>query len=223
MSVTRERPLRVALNLLFLGEQAGGIGRYARALPAALLEAEPHTEITTIVSRAAPADLFEEPWAREVKWLRLPVANRGARLVIAEHVLSPLALARRAEVLHSPANSGPVITPGMASVVSLMDVIWLVRPHEWDEDPAARSATLRQVRHSVRFADRVFAPSAAAASEIAERLAVDPEKLSLTPLGVSGPPAQAHDSSTIRSRLELGSSRMSCVSRRSAATRTSMR
>ena len=31
------RPLRVGLNLLFLGERAGGVGRYATELPGALL------------------------------------------------------------------------------------------------------------------------------------------------------------------------------------------
>jgi glycosyltransferase involved in cell wall biosynthesis len=80
-------------------------------------------------------------------------------------------------VLHSPANVGPVITPGVASVISLMDVIWLRHAEAWESDPRARRALLRQVRHAVRHADRIFAISEAAAGDISTALSIEESRL----------------------------------------------
>jgi hypothetical protein len=123
------RPLRVGLNLIFLGERAGGVGRYARELPGALLAAEPATEVHVFVSRDAPADLRAEPWAASVRWSTVPITLDGAPThVPAEYLALPaLAAARRLDVLHSPANTGPALTPGTASVVTVHDLIWLHR------------------------------------------------------------------------------------------------
>jgi glycosyltransferase involved in cell wall biosynthesis len=207
----------VALNLLFLGERAGGVGRYARELPGGLLEADPRTEIHVLASRSAPTDLRSEPWADDVRWIHLPVRNAGLPLVAAQYIGSPLLAAlKRLDVLHSPANTGAVITPGLASVVSLMDVIWLVRPKEWEQDRAAQRATLRQVKHAVRRAHRVFTISEAAAADISTALGVERARLTVTPLGARPPmrsdPAEIEG---VRARLQLGDARVVlCVSQK---------
>src|SRR5271155_1833644 len=128
------RPLRIGLNLVFMGERAGGVGRYASELPGALLAAEPETELHVFVSSDAPPSLYEESWAGSVRWVKVPVGFGDPLLpLLAQFAALPvLARARRLDVLHSPANTGPVLTPGLASVVSLHDLIWLHRPDEWE-------------------------------------------------------------------------------------------
>jgi glycosyltransferase involved in cell wall biosynthesis len=208
---TGARPLRIGLNLLFLGERAGGAGRYAMELPGALLEAEPHTEVHAFVSRDAPVQLRREPWAQSVRWTTLPVGLGGPPLhVLAQFAaLPPLARARGLDVLHSPANTGPVLTPGVASVVSLLDLIWLHRAAEWEPSAHVHRRMRMLVSHCVRHADRVFAISEAAAEDFVHTLGMAHERIEVTPLGVR-PPAGAPSTSEaeLRARLELGSARV---------------
>ncbi len=218
------RPLRVGLNLLFMGPRAGGAGRYATELPSALLAAEPQTRIVVFVSRAAPAELRGAPWADAVRWVTLPIDAGGSRwqLLAQFATLPALARARHLDVLHSPANTGPVVTPGVASVVSLLDLIWLHRGAEWEADGGARAAMRRQVDHCVRHADRLFAISHAAAEDFVRTLGVARERIEVTPLGVHaisaagtategeglGDGERGRATASPRARLELGAARV---------------
>ncbi len=205
------RPLRVGLNLVFLGERAGGAGRYAMELPGALLAAEPQTEVHVFVSRDAPAELRREPWAQEVRWVTLPISLKGTPLhVLAQFAgLPPLALVRRLDVLHSPANTGPVITPGLASVVSLLDLIWLHRAAEWEPSTHVHRRMRMLVGHCVRHADRVFAISYAAAEDFVRTLGVRRERIEVTPLGVHAPSgAPLVPEAELRARFALGAARV---------------
>jgi glycosyltransferase involved in cell wall biosynthesis len=180
------RPLRVGLNLLFLGDRAGGAGRYATELPGALLAAEPATEVHVFLTRDAPVELRREPWAGSVRWVTLPIGLGGspAHLLAQFAGLPLLSSARRLDVLHSPANTGPVVAPGLVSVVSLLDLIWLHRGPEWEPSARARERMLTLVRHGVRHADRVFAISHAAAEDFVRTLGVPRERIDVTPLGI---------------------------------------
>jgi glycosyltransferase involved in cell wall biosynthesis len=203
------RPLRVGLNLLFLGDRAGGVGRYARELSAALLAAEPATALTIFLSADAPKDLTGERWARRARVIRVPRPTSSRLVSLGQYAALPaLAAALRLDVLHSPANTGPVITPRVASVVSLMDLIWLHHAEEWDPDPRVQRAMRRLVGHSVRHANRVLAISHAAAADIAAELGVAPERIAVTPLGVRIGDAAPAPAADIRRRLELGNARV---------------
>ncbi|MFI5008936.1 MAG: glycosyltransferase family 4 protein [Solirubrobacterales bacterium] len=204
------RPLRVGLNLIFLGERGGGAGRYARALPGALLAADPATEVHVFVSRDAPADLWQEPWAQDVCWVRCPVGLRDQRthLVFQFAALPLLAAARRLDVLHSPANLGPAITPGVASVVSLLDVIWLRAAHEWGGSAHWQRSLRRIVEHDTRHVDRLFAISHAAAGEMTRLLGLAPERIHVTALGVTAPSAEPASEPMVREKLDLGHARV---------------
>jgi glycosyltransferase involved in cell wall biosynthesis len=200
------RPLRVGLNLLFMGARAGGAGRYATELPGALLAAEPATEIHVFVTRGAPASLRREPWAGSVRWVTLPLHLGGSPAhLLAQFVGLPLlSVARRLDVLHSPANTGPVLTPGLASVVSLLDLIWLHRGPEWEPDVRARERMATLVRHCVRHADRVFAISEAAAEDFVRTLGVPRERIDVTPLGIRAATGTPAAEERLRARLQLG-------------------
>jgi glycosyltransferase involved in cell wall biosynthesis len=205
-----ERPLRVGLNLIFLQQASGGTGRYARELPGALLAVEPSTEIHVFVSRDAPEDLWEEPWAQSVRIVRCPISLRGdrAHLVFQYSALPLLAAARRLDVLHSLANLGPARTPGVASIVSLLDLIWMRPPEQWGGTAQGQRSLRRLVEHSVRHADGVFTISRAAATEIESELGVAAERIHVTPLGVRAPTGTPASAADVRAELELGERRV---------------
>ncbi len=211
------RPLRVGLNLIFLGERGGGAGRYARELPGGLLAAEPATEVTVFVSREAPADLREESWAPSVRWVTVPVALHGPPLhVPAEYLALPaLAAVRGLDVLHSPANTGPAIVPRVASVVSVLDLIWLHRPEEWEASPRVHSTMRRRVGRAVRRADRIFTISHAAARDLTETLGLAPERIHTTPLAARPPQVPPTAEGPLRAQLDLGDARvLLCVAQK---------
>jgi glycosyltransferase involved in cell wall biosynthesis len=205
-----ERPLRVGLNLIFLQQASGGTGRYARELPGALLAVEPATEIHVFVSRDAPKDLWEEPWAQSVRIVRCPISLRGdrAHLVFQYSALPLLAAARRLDVLHSLANLGPARTPGVASVVSLLDLIWMRPPEQWGGTAQGQRSLRRLVEHSVRHADGVFTISRAAATEIESELGVAADRIHVTPLGVRAPRVTPASATDVRAELQLGERRV---------------
>jgi glycosyltransferase involved in cell wall biosynthesis len=211
-AATARRPLRIGLNLLFMGERAGGAGRYASELPGALLAAEPDSELHLFVSRRAPAELRRAPWAQRVRWVTLPLDPGGSPLqLLAQFAgLPALARARRLDVLHSPANTGPVLTPGVASVVTLLDLIWLHRPAEWEADTRAHAAMRRQVGYCLPRADRVFAISRDAAEDFVRTLHVSRERIEVTPLGVrvERDDGRVPDTQALRERLDLAGRRV---------------
>jgi glycosyltransferase involved in cell wall biosynthesis len=204
------RALRVGLNLIFLRTGSGGAGRYARELPGALLANEPDTEIHVFVSRDVPADLFDEPWADSVRWVRCPISVKAERahLIFQFTALPVLAAARRLDVLHSLANIGPALTPGVTSVVSLLDVIWMRPPREWGGTDAGQASLRRLVEHDMRYADRVFAISHAGAREIARSLNVRADRIDVTPLGVRLPTTAPASEQDVRAELDLGAARV---------------
>ena len=206
-----ERPLRVGLNLLWLGERAGGAGRAARGLVEGLLAAEPGTEVHLFLARDAPAGLAAEPWWGAVRCHHLPVpAGGGLRTLAAQHAgLPALALARGLDVLHSPANTGPVTAPRLATAITLLDLIWWHHPDQWEGDPAAHRAIRRQALYAVRRADVVLAISRVAAEDIAATLDVDRARLAVAPLGVSAEaPARPSPEPQLRASLGLGPGRV---------------
>lgn len=211
------RPLRVGLNLVFLGPRAGGAGRYAGELPGALLAADPATEVHVFVSRDLPQEVRSAPWADAVRWVRLPVKVDGPPLhVPAQFAALPLlARTKGLDVLHSPANTGPVITPGLASVVSLLDLIWLHHASEWEPSERVHARMKMLVGHCVKHADLVFAISEAAARDFVENLALPRERIEVTPLGVSPPTVKPTPEEQLRRELDLGSSRvLLCVAQK---------
>jgi len=195
--------VRVGLNLVFLVEGSAGAGRYVTELLPALLTVEPETRITAFVNREAPAVLFSAPWSGEVDWVRLPVTIRTPLHLAAQaSILPAIALRKRLDVLHSPANGGPPVTPGMARVITLLDLIWLHQQEAWDSQRAVR--TLRILSGiSARTAHRVITISNSARDDLTAHFDVPPEKVDVAPLGVRVPERTAAPPD-LRARLELG-------------------
>jgi glycosyltransferase involved in cell wall biosynthesis len=182
-------PLRVGLNLASLVEGSGGTeasasGSYARELIPALIETEPGIEITAWIGSTAPRDIQREPWAGEVRWVRLPVPGSGSPWHL-WHELVGIGLAargRRLDVVHGLANLAPLFAPGVASVVTILDVVWMHQPDAIDRRARLKLRTF--VPLCARSSSRVIAVSKAAAEDVSTTLQVPLEKFDVTPLGI---------------------------------------
>ena len=197
--------LRVGLNLAYLVEDSGGSGTYARQLLPHLLLADSDVELTAWIGTTAPEWLAREPWAGEVRWIRLPVPGLGTPWHL-WHELAGIGLdARRRglDVVHGLANLGPVVHPGLATVVTILDVIWIHYPEATSPRFRAVMGTLAPLVG--RRSTRILAISQAARDDIAATLHLDVEKFDVTPLGIVPPaPSQAaFDPRAVRDRLGL--------------------
>jgi glycosyltransferase involved in cell wall biosynthesis len=199
--------VKAGLNLVFYGERPGGTGTYVRELVRAMVALDDAPRLTLFVSRAAPAALREEDWAREVEWVTLPWGPQS-RLNLPEVMAAlPVMAARRGlDVLHSPANVGPLVSPRVAHVVTLLDLIWLHRPQEWNAGRWTRFTTRTLSLSSARRADRVLAISDAAAEDFPRSAGIAAERIDVAPLGVRmpDPSAPATPEAELRARFGLG-------------------
>jgi glycosyltransferase involved in cell wall biosynthesis len=197
--------LRVGLNLAYLVEDSGGSGTYARELVPALLAAEPQLELTAWIGTTAPAWLREQPWAREVRWIRLPVPGTGSPWHL-WHELAGIGIdarRRRLDVVHGLAYLAPLVHPGVTMVATILDVIWA---HHRDATDRRFRTVMRTLTPLVgRSATRIIAISEAARDDIATTLHLDPSKFDVTPLGIRMPaPRERLDPAAAAMRLGLG-------------------
>jgi glycosyltransferase involved in cell wall biosynthesis len=197
--------LKVGLNLAYLVEDSGGSGTYARQLLPHLLRAEPQIELTAWIGTTAPAWLAGEAWSSEVRWIRLPVPGLGTPWHL-WHELVGIGLdarRRRLDVVHGPAYLAPIVHPGIATVATILDVIWI---HHRE----ATAARFRLVMSALvpligRASTRLIAISAAARDDISQTLMLDARKFDVTPLGIVAEPARVSgEPEAARERLGLG-------------------
>lgn len=198
--------LRIGFNLAYLVEDSGGSGTYARQLLPHLLRAEPDIELTAWIGTTAPEWLAQEPWAAEIRWIRLPVPGLGTPWHLWHELVGIGLDARRRglDLVHGLAYLAPVVHPGVVTVATILDVIWI-------HHPEATGARFRAVMGTLaplvgRRSTRIIAISEAARSDIAATLHLDIAKFDVTPLGILPPAAadQPVDPAAVRERLELG-------------------
>jgi glycosyltransferase involved in cell wall biosynthesis len=195
--------VRVGLNLVFLVEGSAGAGRYVTELLPSLLSVAPETRITAFVNREAPKGLFSAPWSGEVDWFRLPLTIRTPLHLAAQATVLPAAaLRKRLDVLHSPANGGPPVTPRTARVITLLDLIWLHQQEAWDSPRAIRNLAVFS-RISARTAHRVITISESARDDLVANFDLPVEKVDVAPLGVRVP-ERVDVPQDLRARLRLG-------------------
>jgi glycosyltransferase involved in cell wall biosynthesis len=208
--VATERPLEVGLNLLYLVRESGGSSTYARELIKGMLSVEPETRITAFVSKEAPEDVLRASWASAVDWVRIPVnvthgpPGNFAVTMMSQWAAMPLLAARRGlDVIHGLANVAPLVAPRVATVVTLLDLIWMHHPDALDR--RARVGMKMVAPVSARRADRVIAISEAARQDMIKTIDLDPTKIDVTHLGISPEPlAPAVPAGELRDALKLG-------------------
>jgi glycosyltransferase involved in cell wall biosynthesis len=181
--------LRLGLNLIPIEEGGGGVARYAVELAAALARRD-DIELHMFTGLDAPEALRTAPWLDAVRVTRLPVRSAGApvHLVAQFGAVPALALARRLDLVHSPANAGPVRVPGVRWTITLHDTIWLRAPTQWSTPRAVRTMH-RLAVPTVRRADRVITVSKDAARDLRDRLGIPAERIDAVHHGVRVDPA----------------------------------
>src|SRR4051812_15395665 len=110
--------LRIGLNLVFLVEESGGAGRYARELIRALRTVEPDLHLTAFVSSELPEDVPRADWAQGIDFVRFPITvthgppGNMALTMGAQWGAIPWIAARRGlDVVHGLANITPLFAP----------------------------------------------------------------------------------------------------------------
>ncbi len=194
--------VRVGLNLLFLGEHSGGVGRASLELVTEL-GARPDVQLELFVGGHAPMELLALGSQVGARVTRVPGGGRpGLRGAVAEYVALPLAaIGRRLDVLHSVGNAGPVTVPGVATVITVHDMIWRRAGTDWG-DEQARRAMDRAVGRAVRGADLVVCASRDAASDIGRDFALTEDRLAVVLYGVR--PASIDDGAAVAARDRFG-------------------
>jgi glycosyltransferase involved in cell wall biosynthesis len=196
----------VGLNLAYLVEDSGGSGTYARQLLPHMMRAEPGIELTAWIGTTAPQWLARAPWAGEVRWIRLPVPGSGTPWHLWHELVGTGldARRRRLDVVHGLANLGPLVHPGSATVITILDVIWIHHPEATSRRFRAVMGTLAPAVG--RASTRIIAISQAARDDIAQTLGLPVEKFDVTPLGIVSPagPRSPGDPGATRERLGLG-------------------
>ena len=199
--------MRVGLNLIFLAPGAGGTGTYVSELVASLLELPDAPELVLFAGPDAPPEFRAQPWAGDVRWVDYP-KGPDSRWNLLEIMLAiPARAARdRIDVVHSPANVGPLLSPGTARVVTLRDLIWHHHPEGTGDTRVGRARVQILSVRSAKAAQRVIAFSEAAADDIVATLGLPRERIDVTPLGTRAPATARTPESELRRRLELGDS-----------------
>jgi glycosyltransferase involved in cell wall biosynthesis len=172
------------MNLIPIGEGGGGVARYAVELAAAMARRD-DVRLHLFTALDAPEALKSSAWLGATRVTRLPVRIGGPPVHLAAQfgAVPALALARRLDVLHSPANAGPVRVPGVACLITLHDAIWLRAPEQWSDQRAVR--TMHRVAvPTVRRADRVITGSRYAAGDLVELLGLPADRIDVAHYGV---------------------------------------
>ena len=161
-------PVRsVALNALFLAPgESGGPETYLRGLVPALAREYPGLDLICSLREAAPERLRAEGWEDLVR-LAPAAGERAPASAPPTQRADPRCrvAARRAgaQVLHNLASTGPALTPGLATVLTLHDVTFM-RMKTFGR--ATTWGMARVVSLAARDADALIAVSAAARDEI---------------------------------------------------------
>jgi glycosyltransferase involved in cell wall biosynthesis len=177
--------VHVGLNLMFWQADSGGPGVYARELIRALPEADPQLRITAWVGRGAPPELETAAWAQGVDWVRLPLRTSGSPVHVGYElgILGLDARRRSVDVVHGLAYATPLLAPGVATVVTLLDLTW--RHHRGSTETLARVMFTILTAACSRRADRIVAVSQEAKRDLVRTLGLDEDRIDVTPLGVA--------------------------------------
>ncbi len=201
--------MRIGLNMLYVVPGAGGAGTYALELVPAMLSERPDLRVTAFVSRELPGEVRAAPWAGDVEWVELPVTVthgppwNSLKTVGAQWAAMPaLARRRRLDLVHGLANVAPLVAPGAARVVTVLDLIWLRYPNVMSAKD--RLGMRVMTRASARRADRVLAISEFVARDVVTTYKIPAERVDATPLGFRleqhAEPAPADE---VRERLSI--------------------
>jgi glycosyltransferase involved in cell wall biosynthesis len=184
--------------------ETGGRETHVRELARELASAEPGLELISFVNRETAGS--DGLWRQLGRVVRLPLSPRArAAWAWAELVAVPAAAARaRVDLLHSPANFGPVAGP-FARVLTVHDLLFRRLPELLT--PAMRLGTEALLPPAARRAHRVITVSRASRDDLVELLRVPADRIDTVPNGWT-PPRAPGDRAAARWRLDAGDRRI---------------
>lgn len=195
--------LRVLLDATAIPTDRGGVGRYVEGLVQGLQS----TDVSLVVaaqSRDAARFAALGPHAEVVVAPAL-TGRRAARFAWEQTGLPALVARTRADVLHSPHYTRPLLRAGAASVVTLHDATFFSDPGVHTR--AKRALFRAETRAAVRAADALVVPSAATRDEVVRWAGGDPQRFVVAHHGVDRtvfrPPSDS-EVLELRTRLGLG-------------------
>jgi glycosyltransferase involved in cell wall biosynthesis len=195
--------MHLGFDLLFLEPgRSGGRETHARELLRALRNVDPRLRVTTFCNRET-ADAGTGWWTdladRAVVLGRAQVGSRAA-WAIGELAGLPLAASRaRVDLLHSPANLGPVGGGRFARVLTVHDVLWRMLPDT--VSPAMRLGTQVLLPTAAMRAQRVITVSQASREDLIAHLRLPRDRIDVVPNGLTRA-QQPGDAARARARLE---------------------
>jgi glycosyltransferase involved in cell wall biosynthesis len=200
---------RVGFNALFLDPGvSGGPETYLHRLVPAIAAEAPRLELEVATTRRGAAGLARDGWGSIARIVALPV-DEGERVrhLLVEQLLLPRR-ARRAgwDVLHNLSNLAPLWTPGVASVTTLHDLLFL---RHRTLPPLTTFAMRWTIVPAARRADALIAISATARDDICELAGFAPEHFTVIPHGAErGAVAAPAPEAEVRERYALGDARV---------------
>src|SRR6266540_1465083 len=187
---------------------SGGPETYLRELVQALAREYSALRMTVLTTGAGERSLAADGFGELAELRALPAEEyRRLRRQFAEQLLVQVHARRTgADLLHSLASTGPIRTPGLASVVTLHDVTFMHTPTFGRVTSWGMTQIVRRAAHD---ADSLIAVSAAARDEICATLGIDPARFTVVPHGVGEVPrAEPAPEAAVRERLRLSAGRI---------------
>jgi glycosyltransferase involved in cell wall biosynthesis len=191
---------RIGIDARLIAYREGGIAEYTRRLIESLTALDPNDAYLILQGRRA---LQRPPIARNVRDVRMqtPPHHRLERIALG------LETARlRLDLLHSPDFIPPRRLPIVGArhaVITIHDLNFL--HYSAFQTPDAFRYYNGQIRAAVKHADHILTVSEAAKTDICEKLAVAPERITVSPNGVDPAfhPLSGEAIAAVRGRLNL--------------------
>src|SRR4051794_3828809 len=109
----------------------GGVETYLRELCRALLAGPDAPQLTVLLNPAGYDRLAAEDWAAGAELVRCEQLGRaGVRAISELTALGAVVDRRGADVVHSVAMTGPLLTRRAARVVTIPDTVWITHPED---------------------------------------------------------------------------------------------
>jgi glycosyltransferase involved in cell wall biosynthesis len=184
----------------------GGLETYVKSVVPELVRLRPEVRFSLFLNHEGRDYLANEDWIGDVDVVTHTLLGRRRFCALSElTLLGELARRRRLDVLHSVAMTGPIVAP-CAHVVMVGDLIWLHDP----ESTGRSTATLWKttVPPVARRAERVLTFSDATRRDLSNEFGLAVAKIDVVPLGLGAGVSDPTSETELRSRFELGDSRV---------------
>lgn len=174
--------MRIGLNTLFLVPgKMGGSEIYARSLIEAIARLAPNQEFHLFANRENAPSWNCLPANVAVTTCPVSGANKAGRTLFEQYRLGALVQRLGVGLLHSLGGTMPLVPRTIKSVVTILDIIFLLFPREFQ--PIQRFMAARLMRRAAFRADRILTISEHSKKDIAMRFEISPAKIDVTLLG----------------------------------------